>query len=499
MKKLKLIYTSDIHGSFYPEGEGGSFLQCLDEFEKDSNTLVIDGGDIFFGSSSTRFMSGERDFETYVAPMFNHGNYDYVVFGNHDFDGGYEKLRYFANELDATCLLANVVDKSKGINTLPFDIRTMRSGMNVGITGIVTDFVNVFQSKDNLAWLTVTDAFEAAKKASLDMDGLSDIKICVYHGGFENDLETDELLIDTNENIACKICRELDFDILLTAHQHTALEGRYLFGTYVMQLPARGKMFGEIHVEMEAPIISIHGSLKKPGVSVPIPMLELLLPIKSQADRWLEEELCLLYEPLINSENKIKQAILGCPLADFVNHVFLETTGADISCASLPNNSGTLPPVLTVKHIVDMFSHANRLLVLEITGEILYEALMVSGSYFKLTPSGFIVDPSFLRPREEHYHYDFFANVRYSVLCNPHYKENKVADVWIRGEPIDFLKTYTIAMSEFRASGVGGYDFYAKCPIKKVSKKDIQLLLIDYCRKKMPREIPSYHGLTLET
>lgn len=62
----------------------------------------------------------------------------------------------------------------------------------------------------------------------------TDLTICIYHGGFECDLESGETLSQTTENVGYRICKELDFDILLTGHQHMSVrEGyiRYLYGT----------------------------------------------------------------------------------------------------------------------------------------------------------------------------------------------------------------------------------------------------------------------------
>lgn len=51
-KKLTVYFTSDLHGYIYPtdyrsrdERDIGLF-KCASRFEKDGNTLVIDGGDL---------------------------------------------------------------------------------------------------------------------------------------------------------------------------------------------------------------------------------------------------------------------------------------------------------------------------------------------------------------------------------------------------------------------------------------------------------------------
>lgn len=62
---LKIYFTSDVHGYFYPTTYGdlkrkdlGLFSFARD-FKKDENTLVIDGGDILQGSRLCLLLQAE--------------------------------------------------------------------------------------------------------------------------------------------------------------------------------------------------------------------------------------------------------------------------------------------------------------------------------------------------------------------------------------------------------------------------------------------------------
>lgn len=46
----------------------------------------------------------------------------------------------------------------------PHMIHTMKNGVKVGLVGIVTDYINVWEKKENLVGIQVVDPFEAAKK-----------------------------------------------------------------------------------------------------------------------------------------------------------------------------------------------------------------------------------------------------------------------------------------------------------------------------------------------
>ena len=94
-KKLTIYYTSDIHGCFSPidyatglPADSG-LANCMAQFRKDGNTLVIDGGDTLQGSPLTYYLSHEaHDVTTLPAALLNLGGYDFVTLGK---CGGYPR------------------------------------------------------------------------------------------------------------------------------------------------------------------------------------------------------------------------------------------------------------------------------------------------------------------------------------------------------------------------------------------------------------------------
>ena len=240
-KKLTIYYTSDIHGCFSPidyatglPADSG-LANCMAQFRKDGNTLVIDGGDTLQGSPLTYYLSHEaRDVTTLPATLLNLGGYDFVTLGNHDFDYGKQTIERYLAALNARCLCANV-EGIRGVEKTA--VVTMENGLRVGLTGMITPFVTQFESAENMAGITVTDAFAAAWSALSELRHKTDLTICIYHGGFEADVKTGEILSQTSENQGCRICRELGFDILLAAHQHMQAENLQIGGTYTCQPP----------------------------------------------------------------------------------------------------------------------------------------------------------------------------------------------------------------------------------------------------------------------
>lgn len=98
---LKIYFTSDVHGYFYPTTYGdlkrkdlGLFSFARD-FKKDENTLVIDGGDILQGSAFAYYCRQKSGSPQAIVDIMNDCGYDYYTLGNHDFnlwDGLSERL-----------------------------------------------------------------------------------------------------------------------------------------------------------------------------------------------------------------------------------------------------------------------------------------------------------------------------------------------------------------------------------------------------------------------
>lgn len=491
MKKVQIYYTSDTHGNVFPEENQLTpcILQCFQEFKKDGNTLILDGGDTIQGSPFARFLWKEDIFSKGIPKIFNQCNYDYYTLGNHDFNYGYDGLLEYVNAMESTCIINNLVDTTNKVKFKPYVIHETENGMKIGITGIVTDHVNVWESKENMVNLEVTDGFTGAKNALDSMKNLCDVTICIYHGGFEDDLDTGRTLTEGKENIACKMCKELDFDIILTAHQHMEETGRDYFNTKVFQLPHNGSKYGKISIEIDDNNnLNIETETVIPNEKVNESYLDNLKKVREKSQEWLSEFVGTLAEEIITSTDKIELALGEAKIADLCNTIQLESMGADISCTALPNQAVNLPKTLTIGDIMKAFPFSNNVVMLEVSGDTVLKGLERSASYFELENNKIVVSDIFTKPKQEHYNYDFFANVKYEIdLTKPVGK--RVVSAYVKGEKLDENKMYKFVTSDYRATGTGGYEFYKDCKILDIHSVDIQELILDYLAKNPNLEV----------
>lgn len=486
-RNLTIYYTSDTHGAIFPSAMGG-MMQSTHQFKKDGNTLVLDGGDTIQGSPLANYLWEHDQFESVIPAVFNYADYDYYIPGNHDFNYGYRGLSKFVQSMKGICLGANVIDETGALPIKPYAVHTLENGMRVGICGIVTDCVNLWESKENLVNLQVTDSYTAAKNAYEAMKEECDFTICIYHGGYESDLATGETLMEGNENIGYRICKELGYDLLLTAHQHMRTEGVNVHGTYTLQVPPNASCYAKLVIEQTEEGFQIDSSLLTPDDSYSQELMDQLTPMKEQVDAWLAVPIGELKAP-IEAVGLLERAMHGAKLADLSNAVELRETGADIACTGLSNNVLGLDAVVTLNDVLKAFPFANEIVVLDVPGAVLKQALERCASYFDRFNGEIVISDRFTKPKEEHYNYDYYAGVEYTIdLSQP--VGSRVSDVYVNQEPLSD-RVYKVAMSNYRSTGTGGYEFFRECETVMVAQRDIQQAIVAYLKENNPLEIHS--------
>ena len=528
---LNIYYTSDTHGHLFPSGDGrgGSMLQCFHKFKKDGNTLILDGGDTIQGSPLIKFLREKGRLEEVLSRAFDEAGYDYFTLGNHDFNYGREKLKDFLKAMGARCLAANVKDIRGELPVRAWTVHTLENGLRVGICGAVTDCVNLWEAKENLEDLQVTDAFEAVKQALEEMKRECDVTVCIYHGGYERDLETGEVLCQGKENMACQMLSRLDFDLLLTAHQHMETEGREINGTYTLQLPPNGEKYARVEVTVDdggesGPAAGkaeerlsgdalaagmpgdrlpeepdknraggsgrkteISARLVSPGKEISPSLMKELEPVRREEEVWKERVIGTLAQE-IPAQELLERAMNGTALADLGNQVQLWITGADMACIGMANVPVGLGRQVKLGDMLRVYPFPNRQVVLTVTGEILKAALERCASYFDLEDGKVVISQRFTKPKEEHYNYDYYAGVEYTADLRRPVGE-RVTEILVKGRPAEMEKTYTLAMSDYRATGTGGYECFRSCPPPRAYPGDMQSSIISYLESHPEAEI----------
>lgn len=477
---MKIIFTSDIHCYLFPttfaerSDRNMGHYRIIGSYEKDDDTLVIDGGDNLQGSALGKFIMEEKIFSPLPqARAFREGGLDIAVPGNHDFNYGRTLLSSFLSQTGARILCANLTDRNGEINIEKHIVVTDRSGLRIGLTGLVTDYVNLWEKKENISSFIISDVREAAEKELEWLKRNSDVSVLIYHGGFECDLESGLRLQEGRENIGYELCRDLDYSLILSGHQHRGIPFRKVCNSYVLQAPSFGLGYGVINITPEG----ITGTLASPD-SNRTELEEKNRKLRERTESWLDEPIGEIGRE-IAAPSLLSSMLDGNHIADFFNYVQMKTTLSDVSICALNNSLFPFHKRVTIRDILASYQYPNTLCLIEIDESGLRSALENTASFFTVDEEGGVsINRRYLIPKMEMYNYDYYYGIEYEFdLSRP--VGERVTRLLFRGEEIGERKL-RLCLNNYRITGSGGYSVYPGCRILKSFDTDVQDLSIEY-------------------
>ena len=500
MKKLKICFTSDTHGYLFPtnyasaEDKPMGLFKLANAFDRDGNTLLIDGGDTIQGSPFTTYTHALPDDGHVIARAMNLAGYHYVTLGNHDLNYGLEELARYLNSLNALCLCANIHDKAGKLPIRDYAIHTLENGLRVGITGVCTHYVTIWENPETIEKLIVEEPVPAAKRALEAMQGQADVYVCIYHGGFECDLNTGVRLTESRENQAWELCESCDFDIVLTGHQHMPVECIGIGSAVAVQPGYRAPHFAKIEVEVDGEEKAISCALCPPADTM-ISGAEDFREIENAVQAWLDTPKGHLDTPL-PAEDHLKMASEGCLLTNFINAVQREATGAQVAATSLGNEIMGMNKDVTIRDVVSSYIYSNTLVVKEMTGTELKAYVERSAEYFAVKDGQLAISDTFIKPKVEHYNYDYFAGMDYEIDARRPVGD-RVVSMKIDGEEISAGQKVTVCVNSYRASGTGGYEMVKNARTHREYQDDVCDLIIAYISSHDPIIVDKRRWLTV--
>ena len=415
--------------------------------------------------------------------MMNLAGYHFVTLGNHDFNNGLEALGDYLSNLDAICLCCNIRDKAGSLPIAPYAVHQLDNGFRVGLVGACTHYVSIWENPATVERLVIEEPVPAIARALEAIRAQCDVTVLIYHGGFECDLTTGESLTESHENEACRICRELDFDLVLTGHQHMRVEGARFANSYVVQPTYRAPHCCAVDMTVFEDGSKAFDSRLLPADGEPLPKaISLLMPMEEKVQAWLDTPAGFLDIPLTGGDH-LTQALHGSPLTNFINTVQRDISGAQISACSLPNEFKGLPTTVTVRDVVSTYIYTNTLVVLELDRQTLKRYMERSAAYFAYGEDGTLrIADEFLLPKIEHYNYDYFSGVDYVIDVRRPVGE-RITSIRLNGREMDETETVTVCINSYRASGTGGYEFLVGQKLVADIQVDVADAIIEYITK----------------
>jgi 5'-nucleotidase len=442
---VTVLHTNDLHAHVEPTmirrvpfgGYARQATYIRQVRGKEPNVLLLNGGDTFQGTLYFNVYEGLAD-----LAFMNAVGYDAMAVGNHEFDKGPETLGVFVGLAAFPLLSANLDVSSEPTlagKIAPFAIRTI-DGERFGIVGATTpDLPNISSPGPNVKLKDLVPSVQASVD-ELTQQGVNKV-IVVSHCGFEVERE-----------LAAKL---RNVDLVIGGHSHTplgtpAIEGwpgaRGEYPTMVndatgspipvVQAWEWGKVVGHIRLSFDA-----QGKVTKIEEAKPVVIDE-----KIPEDPAVKSMLAALKKPIAALQTQpVGEAAIAIPreqengeslMANVIADAMLAATKPQGAVAAFINQGGVRsslePGTITYGQAISVQPFGNTLVVLQVTGKELVEALEQGvGTGGQLTPS---------------------AGTSYTIdRSKP--KGQQVVEVRVNGTAVDPAQRYKIGLLSFTAGG----------------------------------------------
>ncbi len=481
-QKLVILHTNDTHSHIDMDSKGvGGVLQrkaMIDSIKAiEKNVVVIDAGDIVQGSLYFNLFKGELEYK-----LMDLIGYDMMILGNHEFDNGLDDLAKYYKEVRTPKISSNYDFSATalGSNLLEPYLVKEYDGKRVGFLGLNLKPDGIIADK-NFKGLKYTDIIEAANNtATLLRKKLKcDVVVAVSHIGYENSSDTPMTL---DGDVAAKT---RGIDVIVGGHSHTALGGtadknskpvvfKNLDGKSVLvaQTGRYGANLGYISLDLKNPRKAESKLLPVVGVDstrFDSNIIDFIKPYRAAVDSLNSRIIGVAATDMRNSKKYAESVALTnltADIAQWYGNLMLDSlqdAGANglrlHSDLAVMNSGGIRLPMskggVSEGELLSMFPFPNKFVVVELTGEQLFELLAqatAQGGQGVSSEVKIAVEKGTLQARS----------------------------ITIGGEPIDPQRTYYVTTIDYLANGGDYLDKFKAGKQVWVDEQDMNVAMKRY-------------------
>ena len=499
--QITILGTTDLHGNinpidYYtdkPDNRGLAKVATLIKRvrKEQPNTLLIDSGDTIQGSPLESFHSRKNNVRT--DPMMlvmNSLNYDAMAVGNHEYNFGLKVLEKARGEAKFPWLSANTYDKdTQRTHYKPYIVKDV-AGVKIGILGLTTPGIPYWDNPPNYAGLEFRDPVAEARKwvTTLRTQEKADVVVIAMHMGLGEDLRTGEASPGQipHENEAISIAKEVPgVDVIFMGHTHRDVPSLYINGVLLTQANHWGRHLAraDLYLQKEPSRWRVYAKSARTmptddRVEPDPEVVKLAEPYDRQTQEWLGRVIAESPEELTAEDARFRDTAI----LDIVQKVQLEAGKADVSMvASFNQNARIEKGPVTVRDIAELYVYENTLVVLEVTGQQLKDALEHSAKYYTdyqpgKTPRELIND------KIPAYNFDIAEGVTYELdISKP--IGSRIQNLRFKGQPLSMTRKLRLATNNYRVNGGGGYTMYKNAPVVYRSSEEIRELMVDWLER----------------
>lgn len=462
--KIVILHTNDVHGAITTYDKVAAMK--ADYEARGAEVLLFDAGDYIQGDPTVSISQGATAVE-----LMNLAGYDLAGVGNHEFDYGYANLVTILESAQFPVVCANASRNGSSVFTAN-TVFTLEDGTTIGVFGLATPetATKAHPAKlDGVTFLAGEELYACAEEqvTALEAQG-ADYVVCLGHLGID---------AESAPNRSVDLLANVDgIDLFIDSHSHSTLAD--IMGvtnntgkvgdTVLTSTGTKGEYIGVVTIDPAAGTITAENvALAEYTGSIPA-VAARIAEIQAEVDAEYGATFATS-EVDLNGErapgNRTGETNLGDLIADAFRWYALEQGDLGVDedhVVALTNGGGIRASVaagdITATDILTVLPFGNEVAYVNVTGEVLLEALEAStyctpeevGAFPQVAGIEFTVDTTKAYDQGEQY--------PGSTYYGPN-SINRVTINSINGQPFDPEANYVVVTNDFLAAG--GDTYYA--------------------------------------
>lgn len=482
--ELRIIETSDVHGSFFSYNfidrrpESGSLSRVMTfvdtlRHQYGDRLLLLDNGDILQGQPTCYYCNYiNREMENVAASIVNYMSYDAQTIGNHDIETGHEVYDKWIKEVKCPMLGANIIDTRTGQPYLqPYAI-FIRENIKIAVLGMVTPAIPNWLNEKLWEGLRFEEIVGSAAKwvKHLKSHEHPDIIIGLFHAGLQGGIVTPEY----GENPVLEVAEKVDgFDLILFGHDHVR-HCQTVFspnGSPVLLLnpSASAMLVGDAKIS----VTFLDNGEKRKKVSGTVRDIreqkvdnkfeQHFKPASDQVNEYVNRKVGVFKNPAYTRDCYFGNSAFS----DFIHMLQLKITGADISF-NAPLTFNTCIPAgdVFMSDMFNLYRYENQIYTMKLSGREILGYLEMSYDLWVNTmksPDDHIMLLTEFTKEEKTklffknlaFNFDSAVGIDYEVnVTKPDGEKVNILRM-SNGQPFQLDKFYVVVMNSYRGNGGG--------------------------------------------
>lgn len=470
--RVEVLFTSDMHGhigqdratflnpEFPPSlGGGASVATYVARVRREAEqagrrVLLLDSGDLFQGTPLAAQTRGAA-----VIEWMNRMRYDAATLGNHDFDLGRENAERLAGLAHFPVLVGNLVDRATGASPPWLKGRTdfEVDGLRIALLGYITESTVEMAFEKNIAGLEFRPIVEVlpGDVERARAEGADVVLVLLHHGlPYRLDTETEYRRMVEREARgelrrpgmdAMDLARAVrGIDVIFAGHTHQGYDHPWedpVTHTIVFEPYANGSSLGHVTLKIDRAGKGLIGFETHFDRGALLTLSEDEVWPDADEARIIDRQVAVAeagLDVVVGRTNTALEsgaadnALMGFAMAD----AFREELGTDFAIQNTGGVRGTIQVgSITERDLMTVAPFGNQMVVARVPGGMLrglIEDKLAGGGGGAFISGG---------------------RVRYD-LSRPN--GERLVEFQVGRAPIDTLKTYTVALTDYLAEGNSG-------------------------------------------